>query len=136
MTARREQARALLGQVLEPVAAARRPRAQRRVKLEAEIAAALARGWPPQEITALLGGSLAGVGSVSAVLAHRLAGLADEPPPAAPPAAVVLPPWCGQCEGPQPQQRYRVKDPDAYGNGVAYRCPQCHPAAAANAQGT
>lgn len=39
-----------------------------------------------------------------------------------PAAAVVLPTWCGQCDGEEVTRRWREDD-----NGRAYRCPACHP---------
>ncbi|MGX1727979.1 hypothetical protein ACWIGE_15060 [Streptomyces diastaticus] len=50
---------------------------------------------------------------------HELIG-ADAPPPREP---IVLPPWCGECDGPDLQRRWTSSEKD---DGL-YRCRSCNP---------
>ena len=68
-----------------------------RDRLTPAVAAALAAGWPPQDLASFVGANSAGVRNPYAVLASRLS---PGELPASPAAATSasLPPWCGVCD--------------------------------------
>ncbi|HEX3958328.1 MAG TPA: helix-turn-helix domain-containing protein [Trebonia sp.] len=92
--------------------------AGQRDRLALAVAAALAAGWPPQELASFVGANVAGVRNAYAVLASRLS--PDELPALLTAATSPSPPpWCGVCD-----QGTRMMGWD----GDAPRpCPACKP---------
>ncbi|NML53675.1 hypothetical protein HHL19_26115 [Streptomyces sp. R302] len=52
-------------------------------------------------------------------------------PVAVPSARPSLPPWCGQCDGPEVSLRWICLSEDDEGRSRAAKCPRCHPGSAA-----
>ncbi|GHG19892.1 hypothetical protein Shyd_93900 [Streptomyces hydrogenans] len=48
----------------------------------------------------------------------------------APSARPSLPPWCGQCDGPEVSLRW-ISEEDTEGRCRATKCPRCHPGSSA-----
>lgn len=96
-----------------PLAAAQRDR------LAPLVQRAVGIGWPSDRLAEHVGANTHGIRNPYAVLRTRLAELPELP------AVVVRPPWCGS-QGCDQETRWRE---DA--NGRPYRCPVCHPLAAA-----
>lgn len=114
------EARTVLAVVLERAGVPdRRPTGGRADRLAAIVADHLAAGWPPAQLTAALGESMVGVGSVYGVLLTRLRELG--PPPRVPKqtARPELPEWCRYCDK---STRMAVDDRDRL-----VPCPRCHP---------
>jgi Helix-turn-helix domain len=91
--------------------------ARQRRRLAPAVAAALARGWDPQDLADFAGANTAGVRSPYAVLAARLSPGELPAPPGRRPS---LPPWCGRCNN----GTRRLEQADGADGG---RCPRCHP---------
>jgi len=88
--------------------------AGQRRRLTSAVASALAAGWTPGVLAALVGANAAGIRNPAAVLAARLA-TGELPPTPAP----RRPPWCGECD---PVTRMLGFDGDA-----PRRCLRCKP---------
>ena len=94
--------------------------ARQRRRLAPGVAAALARGWDPQDLAEFAGANTAGVRSPYAVLAARLSPGELPAPPGG--GRSPLPPWCGRCKS----GTRRLERADGADGG---RCPRCHPLA-------
>lgn len=123
------EAAALIAEL--PTIATRAGRPLRRPLLPSEttrltqpITAALARGWTPDQIRAVLATDLDSARSVVATWSHRLRDLGDPPSTSSAPTA-ALRPRCGDpLHDPSTPPSNRLLYP---ANGPARPCPTCHP---------
>ncbi|MGV7348344.1 helix-turn-helix domain-containing protein [Mycobacterium kansasii] len=105
--------------VLESVARAWKLGTHDARSLRPAIESALARGWPPADLTDLLIRNPNGARDPVRVLARRLTDLGQPPQP-----PVTNVPWCGECEDAH-SRTITVTEPD--GTEAAQFCPQCSP---------
>jgi Helix-turn-helix domain len=92
--------------------------AGQRDRLGPAVAAALAAGWPPQDLASFVGANSTGVRNPYAVLVSRLSP-EELPEPSAAAMSASLPPWCGACD-----QGTRMLGWDS---DTPRPCPSCKP---------
>lgn len=104
----------------------RLPTPSERLRLAERAAEALSKGARRADVVHALSRDLSGARSAVAVVMARTAAAdwwrVEIAPATATAPKVPLPEWCGQCDGPEANQRFIVLD-----DGRVARCPRCHP---------